>query len=81
MRERTIRLCVAILIFVVAPAATDAAGQTQSQQEPQEPPTEEEEEEEPIPSYSETIVVTASRTEHQIINAPGHGKRHYKQHD
>ena len=74
MTKRTITLCVAIVIFVVAPAATDAAGQTQTQgqQEPQETPTqeEEEEEEEPIPSYSETIVVTASRTEHQIIDAP-----------
>ncbi len=67
MTKRTITLCVAIVIFAVAPAAAGGT-QAQSQQEPQEPSSQEGEE--PIPSYSETVVVTASRTEHQIINAP-----------
>ncbi|TDI34152.1 MAG: TonB-dependent receptor [Acidobacteria bacterium] len=71
MTERIITLCAAIFILVFAPAATNAAGQTQTQQEPQEPRTQEEEEEEvEIPSYAETIVVTATRTEVQIIDAP-----------
>ncbi len=69
MTERIITLCAAIFILVFAPAATNAAGQTQTQQEPQEPRTQEEEEVE-IPSYAETIVVTATRTEVQIIDAP-----------
>ena len=61
MTERLITLCIAIFVLVVAPVATDAAGQAQNQgqQEPQEPPTQEEEEEVAIPSYAETIVVTA----------------------
>jgi iron complex outermembrane receptor protein len=69
MTGRIITLWVAIFILLVAPAATNAAGQTETQQEPQEPPTQEEEEVE-IPSYAETIVVTATRTEVQIIDAP-----------
>ena len=72
MTERLITLCIAIFVLVVAPVATDAAGQAQNQgqQEPQEPPTQEEEEEVAIPSYAETIVVTATRTEVQILDAP-----------
>ena len=72
MTARTITLCIAIFVLIVAPVATDAAGQAQnqSQQEPQEPPTQEEEEEVTIPSYAETIVVTATRTEVQILDAP-----------
>ena len=72
MKERTITLCIAVFVLVVAPVATDAAGQAQNQgqQEPQEPPTQEEEEEVTIPSYAETIVVTATRTEVQILDAP-----------
>ena len=71
MTERLITLCIAIFVLVVAPVATDAAGQAQNQgqQEPQEPPTQEEEEV-AIPSYAETIVVTATRTEVQILDAP-----------
>jgi len=62
MTGRIITLWVAIFMLLVAPAATNAAGQTETQQEPQEPPTQAEEEVE-IPSYAETIVVTATRTE------------------
>ncbi len=69
MTGRIITLWVAIFMLLVAPAATNAAGQTETQQEPQELPTQAEEEVE-IPSYAETIVVTATRTEVQIINAP-----------
>ncbi len=51
------------------PEEPQAATQDQ-QREPGQPNQEDEQERDPSPSYSETVVVTASKVETEIINAP-----------
>jgi len=77
-RSRGVFGCVALagVLAVAAPGRADAqagAGQAQQQSQQQRPPAKPEEqkpEEQQPPTYEETVVVTASKVETALVNAP-----------
>ena len=62
-----VRLLAAVLLLMLAVPAY--AQQQQPQQQPQDPPQQEQNPDEPM-SFEEQVVVSASRTEQQLVNAP-----------
>lgn len=67
MKVRSLAVCLALSLFVPALAAQAAPQPPQQPSQPQqkpEPPPEE------APVYEEAVVVTATRVEQQIVNAP-----------
>jgi len=65
-------LALGLMLFVAAPLSVSAGQQTtgSAQQKPQPPPQPPPKPEEEPPTYEEQIVVTASRVEQQLVNAP-----------